>query len=37
MKSMHDMFFHAGIVLRIYPSDRQKEIIRRNGSASRFI
>ena len=37
MKSMRDLFFHTGIILRIYPSDRQKDLIRRNGRASQFV
>ena len=34
---MRDLFFHTGIILRIYPSDRQKDLIRRNGRASQFV
>ncbi|MBQ9153454.1 MAG: helix-turn-helix domain-containing protein, partial [Solobacterium sp.] len=37
MNSMRDLFFCTGIILRIYPSDRQKDLIRRNGRASQFV
>lgn len=34
---MHDFFFYSGLVLRIYPSDKQKDLIRRNSRASQFV
>lgn len=37
MKPMSDYFYHIGLSLRIYPSDKQKHIIRVNGGASRYI
>ncbi|QWS02305.1 RNA-guided endonuclease InsQ/TnpB family protein [Limosilactobacillus fermentum] len=37
MKSMAKMKCHYGLKVRIYPSDRQKKIIKINSDASRFI
>ncbi len=37
MKTMSELFFHRGIILTIYPSNRQKQIIRQNGSSARFV
>ena len=37
MKSMVQMKYHYGLKVRIYPSDRQKKIIKINSDASRFI
>lgn len=37
MKSMAQMEYHYGLKVRIYPSDRQKKIIKINSDASRFI
>ena len=37
MKSMARMKYHYGLKVRIYPSDRQKKIIKINSDASRFI
>ena len=37
MKKMSDYKYHIGMVLRIYPSDEQKIIIIRNGTAARFL
>ncbi len=37
MKSMAQMKYHYGPGQWIYPSDRQKKIIKINGDASRFI
>ena len=37
LKRMSDYTYHCGLQLRIYPSDRQKQIIRRNAGASRFV
>ncbi|MCT3447873.1 transposase [Limosilactobacillus fermentum] len=37
MKSMAKMKYHYGLKVRIYPSDRQKKIIKINSDASRFI
>lgn len=37
MKPMRDYLYHIGLALRIYPSDKQKHIIRINGGASRYI
>ena len=37
LKKMSDYTYHCGLQLRIYPSDRQKQIIRRNAGASRFV
>lgn len=34
---MSEFFFHRGLILTIYPSDRQKHIIRQNGSSARFV
>ena len=37
MKEMKDYYYHIGLKLRIYPSDKQKRIIKINGGASRYI
>jgi putative transposase len=37
MKHMKDYAYHYGLKVRIYPSDRQKEIIQRNADAARFV
>ena len=37
MKKMKDYNYHIGLKLRIYPSDKQKKIIKMNGGASRYI
>lgn len=34
---MKDYNYHIGLKLRIYPSDKQKKIIKLNGGASRYI
>ena len=34
---MKDYNCHIGLKLRIYPSDKQKKIIKMNGGASRYI
>ncbi|MED7636245.1 UNVERIFIED_CONTAM: transposase, partial [Limosilactobacillus fermentum] len=36
MKSMAKMEYHYGLKVRIYPSDKQKQIIKLNSDASRF-
>jgi len=37
VKSMAKMKYHYGLKVRIYPSDKQKQIIKLNSDASRFI
>ena len=37
MKSMAQLKYHYGLKVRIYPSDHQKQIIKINSDASRFI
>ncbi|WP_461243573.1 RNA-guided endonuclease InsQ/TnpB family protein [Secundilactobacillus muriivasis] len=37
MKSMSKLAYHYGLKVRIYPSDKQKQIIKVNSDASRFI
>ena len=37
MKKMKDYNYHIGLKLRIYPSDKQKKIIKMNGGASSYI
>ena len=37
VKSMAKMEYHYGLKVRIYPSDKQKQIIKLNSDASRFI
>ena len=37
MKEMKEYYYHIGLKLRIYPSDKQKRIIKMNGGASRYI
>ena len=34
---MKDYNYHIGLKLRIYPSDKQRKIIKMNGGASRYI
>lgn len=35
--TMKEYTYHIGLRLRIYPSDRQKKMIRRNAGASRYV
>lgn len=37
MKVMKDLKYHAGIVLRIYPSDQQKHLIAVNSGCQRYV
>ena len=37
MKSMAQLEYHYGLKMRCYPSDQQKQIIKVNSDASRFI
>ena len=37
MKKMKEYKYHIGLNLRIYPSDKQKKIVKMNGGASRYI
>ena len=37
MKSMAQLEYHYGLKVRIYPSDLQKQIIKVNSDASRFV
>ena len=37
MKKMKDYNYHIGLKLRIYPSNKQRKIIKINGGASRYI
>ena len=37
MKSMARMKYHYGLKMRCYPSDQQKQLIKINSDASRFI
>ena len=37
VKKMKEYKYHIGLNLRIYPSDKQKKIIKMNGGASRYI
>lgn len=37
LKKMNQYTYHIGLLLHIYPSDKQKKLIRLNGGASRFI
>ena len=37
MKAMKDLKYHAGIVLRIYPSDCQKHLIAVNSGCQRYV
>ena len=37
MKSMSQLEYHYGLKVRIYPSDHQKQIIKVNSDASRFV
>lgn len=37
MKRMNEYRYFYGLVLRIYPSNRQKNIIKVNDNAARFI
>lgn len=37
MKSMAKMQYHYGLKMRCYPSDQQKQLIKINSDASRFI
>ncbi|WP_157049390.1 helix-turn-helix domain-containing protein, partial [Companilactobacillus mindensis] len=37
MKSMTELKYHYGIKMRIYPSNKQKEIIKVNSNISRTV
>ena len=37
MKKMKELTYHIGLLVRIYPSDRQKQIIRKNAGVNRFV
>ena len=37
MESMAQLEYHYGLKVRIYPSDHQKQIIKVNSDASRFV
>ena len=37
MESMAQLEYHYGLKVRIYPSDYQKQIIKVNSDASRFV
>lgn len=37
MKSMAKMKYHYGLKMRCYPSNQQKQLIKINSDASRFI
>ena len=37
MRKIAKMFYHKGIVVKIYPSDEQRRIIAVNDGASRFV
>lgn len=37
LRSMSEYKYHSGIRLRIYPSYRQKKIIKKNAEMARFI
>lgn len=37
MKSMAKMEYHYGLKMRCYPSDQQKQVIKANSDASRFV
>ena len=37
MRKMADMPYHFGIHMRLYPDDRQKQVIRANCDAARFV
>ncbi|RXT27236.1 transposase, partial [Lacticaseibacillus chiayiensis] len=37
MKSMAQLEYHYGLRVRIYPSDHQKQLIKLNSDASRFV
>lgn len=37
MKSMAKLQYHYGLKMRCYPSDRQKQLIKVNSDASRFV
>ena len=37
MKKMSEYTYHIGLKMRIYPSNQQREIIKLNGGASRYI
>ena len=37
LKKMAELKYHFGLKVRIYPSDTQKQLIKRNSDASRFV
>lgn len=37
LKTMNQYTYHSGMILRIYPSDKQKKMIKRNAGSYRFI
>ena len=37
MKTMKQLTYHMGLLVRAYPSDRQKQIIRKNAGVNRFV
>ena len=37
MKTMSQLAHHFGVIMRAYPSDQQKDIIKVNSDASRFM
>ena len=37
MKTMKQLTYHIGLCVRAYPSDRQKQIIRKNAGVNRFV
>ena len=37
MRKIAKMFYHKGIVVKIYPSDEQRRIVAVNDGASRFV
>ena len=37
MKKMKELTYHIGLLVRAYPSDRQKHIIRKNAGVNRFV
>ena len=37
MKTMKQLTYHIGLCVRAFPSDRQKQIIRKNAGVNRFV
>ena len=37
MKAMKNLAYHYGIKMRFYPSNQQKEMIKQNYDAQRFV